>query len=175
MKQTKIVEYLLKWHMDVYEKLDILTVELLDDEGADKARAQEEYARWHRASMMSPEAKEFYDSSTADEKIEAQQRLSEGDLCANPYTLMQRLNLHILYARYGTIVDGELKALREVVDGDTWDGESEVQQHITILRDSSADFKDDTNNVAMQLTEEADRLDMDAEEALETINQLLKQ
>ena len=173
MNKTK--EYIQKWHQDIWEKLDDHTKELLDQDDVDLRRKQSEYAQWHEASLSSPACREFYGNSTSEEKIEAQQRLSEADLCKNPYTLMQRLNVHILYARYGEVVGKDLGDLSDELCDDVNSSDSEIQQHIAILRDSAQEFRNQQENIVLQLTAEADDLEQEAEAALEVIEQLMKQ
>jgi hypothetical protein len=171
-----IREYLDNRHPDIFSSLEDSTQEFLEmGEDADINIQAHEYANWHRAHMMTPEALAFYNHTSQDEKNLARDKATSEDLDYNPYQLMCHLNFYILVERYQNALRNNLETLQEILDLDTYDEDTELQQEIMELSNSASKFKDDEHNVAKQLLERADELQEEAEKWLKYIENIQKQ
>jgi hypothetical protein len=173
-RSESLKAYLNVWHPELWAELDDLTTDVLDDSTPDIQRARNEYATWHTAAIHTGQAKEFYEDTSNDERVNAQQKLGD-ELSTNPYTLMCSLNRHILAERHHKTLQSDLDTLQEKLDPDTWDEDTQLQQEIVILRDSAEEFEDDENAVSIQLSEQADFLEGEADHWNDFVNELAEQ
>jgi hypothetical protein len=169
-----IREYLDNRHPDIFSSLQDTTQEFLE-KGEDANLDQEsfEYAKFHRAHMMTPEALAFYNHTSQDEKNLARDKATSEDLDYNPYQLMCHLNFYILVERYQNALRNNLETLRVLLDLDTYDDDTELQKEIEQLKKSAGEIKGPS--ISQQLEDRADELQEEAEKWLEYIEYLQKQ
>ena len=174
MKHKTLREWLDYRHPEQWEKLDDKTQEYLDKgERASINDESYEYANSHRASFMISDGHAFYQEATNDEIQNAREQLAYGQQELNPYQLMCNHNYHILKERYVKAVRLDLEALRELLDLDTWDKNTDLQKEIAELRIALRKMHEDHPVVTDQLERRTEFLEKEACHWLEYVEALL--